>query len=218
VDEEHHVERLEPDRLHRKEVARHDPLGLNSKKLRPRRSGASRRRTEAMLSQQRPDRGGTDPDAELAQLPTDPHAAPPGILPGHLQDERCGLRVDRRPAGSAFLAVGPLALDQCAVPAQQRLGRDEQRCPPLSGEHPAGGSEQDPVGCGELGATGLAAQHPKLMPQDEDLQVLGAVVSVWEDQQAREWADGHQSMKSIAGWYGTPAHDANPSFRAPHYR
>lgn len=25
-----------------------------------------------------------------------------------------------------------------------------------------------------------------------------------------------QSTKSIAGWYGTPAHDANRSSRAPH--
>jgi hypothetical protein len=54
--------------------------------------------------------------------------------------------------------------------------------PTAVGEHPAGGSEQDPVGCGELGPTGLAAQHPKLMPQDEDLQVLGAVIGVREDQ------------------------------------
>ncbi len=84
------------------------------------------------------------------------------------------------------LLGGPLPSDECAVPAQQRLGRDEQRCPPLSGECTAGGGEQDPVACGEPGAAGLAAQYPKLMPQYQDLQVLGAVVSVWEDQQAGE--------------------------------
>jgi len=72
------------------------------------------------------------------------------------------------------------------VPAQQRLGRDKKRCPPLSGEHPAGGGEQDPVTCGELGAAGLAAQHPKLMPQDQDLQVLGAVIAVRKDEPAGE--------------------------------
>ena len=85
------------------------------------------------MSQQRPDGGGTHPDAELAQLPADPHAAPPGVLSGHPQDQCCGLRVDRWPARRALLAVGPLASDQRAVPAQQRLGCDEQRCPPLSG-------------------------------------------------------------------------------------
>jgi hypothetical protein len=55
--------------------------------------------------------------------------------------------------------------------------------PTAVGEHPAGG-EQDPVGCGELGAAGLAAQHPKLLPQHQDLQVLGAVIGIGKDQQA----------------------------------
>jgi len=58
---------------------------------------------------------------------------------------------------------------------------DARRC---RGERAAGGSQQDPVGCGELGAAGLAAQDPKLLPQDQDLQVLGAVLGVWEDQRA----------------------------------
>jgi hypothetical protein len=60
------------------------------------------------------------------------------------------------------------------------INDDAHRCR----EHPARSREQDPVACGEPGAVGLATQHPKLMPQHQDLQVLGAVVSVWEDQQA----------------------------------
>jgi len=75
------------------------------------------------------------------------------------------------------VAVGPFASHEFAVPAQQCLGRDEKRCPLLSRNHPAGGGEQDPVSYGELGATGLAAQHPKLMPQHQDLQVFGAVIA-----------------------------------------
>src|SRR6266496_6411890 len=157
------------------------------------------RRTQAVLSQQRPDGRGAYPNAELAQLPADPHAAPPGILPGHPKDQFCGLRVDRWPARRALLAVGPLAPDQCAVPAQQRLGRDEQRCPPLSGEHPAGGGEQDPVACGELGRAALAAQHPKLMPQYQDLQVLGAVVAVRKEQQTGQQADGQPKHEEHRG-------------------
>jgi hypothetical protein len=117
---------------------------------------------------------------------------PSGILLGHPHDEFRDLRVDRWPARLALLAVGPLASDQRAVPAQQRLGRDEKRCPPLTGERAARSREQDPVARGELGAAGLAAQHPKLMPQDEDLQVLGAVTSVREDQQAGEHAEGQR--------------------------
>jgi hypothetical protein len=183
LDEEQYVKGLEPDHLHREQVARHDPLGLRSQELRPARSGASRRRAQPVASQQRPDRRGAHPDAELAQLPTDPHATPPGILPRHPQHERDDLGVDRWPARLVLLAVGPLPSDQRAVPAQQRLGRNKKRCPPLSGEHPAGGSEQDPVACGELGRAALAAQHPKLMPQYQNLQVLGAVVAVRKEQQ-----------------------------------
>jgi hypothetical protein len=61
--------------------------------------------------------------------------------------------------------------------------------PTAAGKHPAGSGKHDPVACGEPGPAGLAAQHPKLVPQHEDLQVLGAVVAVWEDQQAGEHAD-----------------------------
>jgi len=52
------------------------------------------------------------------------------------------------------------------------------------------------------------------MPQDQDLQVLGAVIGVGEDQQAGQQANGQPDMKSIDGWYVTPAHGANPGFRA----
>ncbi len=166
--------------------------------------------------QQRPDGRGTHPDTELAQLPADPHAAPPGVLPGHPEDQLCGLRVDWWPARRALLAVGPLPSDQHAVPAQQCLGRDEKRrCPPLSGEHPAGGGEQGSVACGELGTAGLTAQHPKLMPQDQISKSL--VPSSWLGKTSRRVSRRtvNQSMKSIEGWYGTPAHGANPGFRAP---
>src|SRR6266702_1573494 len=63
------------------------------------------------------------------------------------------------------------------------------------GEAGACGGEHDPVERGEPGAAGLAAQHPKLMSENEDLQVLGAVVSVREDQQTRQQADGQPEQE-----------------------
>jgi hypothetical protein len=42
-------------------------------------------------------------------------------------------------------------------------------------------------------------RNPKLMPQDQDLQVFGAVIGVGEDQQAVSRRTVSQSMKSIAG-------------------
>src|SRR6266700_8078927 len=47
-------------------------------------------------------------------------------------------------------------------------------------------------------AAGLAAQHPKLLPQDQDLQVLGAVISTGKDQQAGQQADGQPRAGSAS--------------------
>jgi hypothetical protein len=62
----------------------------------------------------------------------------------------------------------------------------------------------------------LRRSTPKLMPQHQDLQVLGAVVSVWEHRSRVSRWMVNQSRKSIAGWYRASAHGTNPSFRAPH--
>jgi hypothetical protein len=120
-----------------------------------------------------------------------PHAARAIRLQRRTRD----LASNHWPTTTVYAVTSPLAPDQGAVPAQQRLGREEQRCPPLPGEHPAGGSEQDPVACGEPGAAGLAAQHPKLLPQHQDLQVFGGVIGIGEDQQAGQQADGQPEQE-----------------------
>jgi len=188
-DEEQHIQGLQPDRLHGEEVARHDRLGLRSQELRPGRSRASRRGTQALPSQQGPDRGCADPNAKLAEFPGDPDAAPAGVLPRHPQDEPSDRRVNRWSAGLALLVVGPLSSHQLTVPAKQRLRRDEERCPPIPGNGSAGCGQQDAVEHGEPGTADLAAQHPKLLPEHQNLQVLRAVTGAREDQQADERSD-----------------------------
>ena len=52
--------------------------------------------------------------------------------------------------------------------------------------------EQDPVDGPELGSAGVPLQHPELVAEDEDLEVLGAVVpvrSTTPDEQTDEGAD-----------------------------
>src|SRR5215211_5050164 len=98
LDEEQYIQRLQPDRLHREEVAGDDHLGLGSEELGPGGPGASWRRTQAVSPQQRPDCRGADPDAELAELPGDSDAAPARVLPRHPQDQPSNFRVDRWPA------------------------------------------------------------------------------------------------------------------------
>jgi hypothetical protein len=46
---------------------------------------------------------------------------------------------------------------------------------------------------------GLAPQHPKLMPKDQDLQILASVASVREDEQAGEEADGQPEHEEHRG-------------------
>ncbi len=144
-----------------------------------------------------------------------PHAAPPGVLPGHPEDQCCGLRVDRRPARLTRFLEGPLASDQRAVPAPQRLWCYQKRCPPIPGQESAGGREQDPVACGELGAAGLAAQHPKLMPQNKDLQVLGAVIAVRKDQQTGQHANGQPEHEEHRGMVGNACSRRESGFPRP---
>src|SRR6266487_6896459 len=64
-------------------------------------------------------------------------------------------------------------------------------------------------------AAGLAAQHPKLLPQDEDLQVLGAVVSVWEAQQTGELAGGQPEHKEHRRMVRNACSRREPGFPRP---
>jgi hypothetical protein len=73
--------------------------------------------------------------------------------------------------------------------------------PTAVGEHPAGGGEQDSVACGESKTAGLATQDPKLMPQYEDLQVLGAVVARGRTSRRVSRRTVNQSRKSHVDAY-----------------
>jgi hypothetical protein len=122
------------------------------------------------------DRGCRDPHPEAQQFSLDALVAPAGILLGEADDQLLNVLVE---PGSpcATMWVGPGACDEAAVPAQQRLGLDEEAGPAGPGQDAADGGEQRPVGGLELGSWGLAAEHGELMAQDEDLKVLGGVAA-----------------------------------------
>ncbi len=133
-------------------------------------------RVKPVAAQRGADRGRRDLHAKPLQLALDPLVAPAGVLPGQADDQLLHLLVQWRPAGLAVW-VGPGAGDQPTVPAQQRLGLDQEAGPAGSGEHPADRGEQGSVGGLELGTWALAAEHGDLVAQDEDLQVLGGVAA-----------------------------------------
>ena len=62
------------------------------------------------------------------------------------------------------------------MPTEQGRRGDEEGGPAVTREHPTGCGEQDPVDGPELGSARGPLQHPELMVEDEDLEVLGAVV------------------------------------------
>jgi hypothetical protein len=128
----------------------------------------------------------------LRSSPSDPDAAPARVLPGKSQDERTEFGIDRRPARATGLAVRPFPAYELAVPAEERRRRDKEGDPAVTRDHPARRREQDPVDGPELRPARRPLQHPELMAQDEDLEVLGTVVpvrSTTPDKQPDEGAD-----------------------------
>jgi hypothetical protein len=63
------------------------------------------------------------------------------------------------------------------VPAQQRLGLDQEAGPAGPGQQAADGGEQGTVGGFQPGSWNLAAEHGQLVAQHQDLQVLGGVAA-----------------------------------------
>ena len=80
VDEEQHVQPLEPDGVDSEEIRCNDALRLRVQELTPRWAPARTCWTELFLAQDLLDRGRRYDDAEASQLAHNPLIAPPGIL------------------------------------------------------------------------------------------------------------------------------------------
>ena len=177
LDEGQDVQGAQPGRLDGEEVAGDDPLRLGPEEVGPARSGPPRGGTRSRGSEQSPDRRRSDADPELAELASDPDAAPAGVLPRQPEDEFTDLGIDRRPSRPTGPAVGPLAPHQLAVPSEQGRWSDHEGDPTVARDHPTRGREEDPVDDPEPRSAGLPLEDPELMAEDQDLEVLGAVIS-----------------------------------------
>ena len=62
------------------------------------------------------------------------------------------------------------------MPPEKCCRGDEEGDPAVTRDRPTGRREQDPVDRPELGWARGPLQHPELMAEDEDLEVLGSVV------------------------------------------
>lgn len=171
LDGERHVQGAEEGRLHGKEVKGQDPPCLGSEELAPRGPAAPGSRPETGAPKDRPDRGRPDADAEHSELPLDPDASPPGVLPAEPQDKLSDLGVDRRPALTAP-TIGPLAPHELPVPANKRLGGDQERGPPIPGKKVPGGGEEHLVDASKpWQPLGLPPEHDQLVAQHHVLHL-----------------------------------------------
>src|SRR5664280_437825 len=192
LDEHEDVERAEPGGLDGEEVAGDDPTRLRPEELAPGRSGPSWGRTEASGPEQGPDRRRSNPEAELAKLTLDPHAAPAGVLPGEAEDERTDFRIDGRPSRAPAPMVGPLPPHELAVPTEEGRRGDEEGDPAVTRQDATRRQEQGTVDRPQPRWARGPLQHSELMAEDEDLEVLRVFVALTEisdDDEANESPD-----------------------------
>jgi hypothetical protein len=128
-----------------KKVARDDPGGLLMQERPPRSGRAPWRGAKSVAVQRRTDRGCRHSNAEVPQFSLDALVAPARVLGGQADDQLLCMFVQRwSPASTMW--VGPRAGDQASMPAQQRVGLDEEAGP--------AGSWQQSADRGEYGAVG----------------------------------------------------------------
>jgi len=213
VQEEQHVDRLEPHGLNGEEVAGDDTSCLRTHELPPRRTVSPRGRPEPRTTKERADRGGGDSDAEFAQLALDAHASPMWVLARQPKDQLASFQINRWPSRAASIRKGPFATDELAVPAQQRLRRDQQGTPTVPRQHPANRRQEDLVASSQLRPRDLPSKHRQLMAQNENLDLSRRRATHRTKYPTKQEVD--DGKQHGAAWYGTPAQRANPNICAP---
>jgi hypothetical protein len=125
VDEEQHVEGVQPDGLDREEVACEHRSGVGAEESSPGEPDPAGRRRDAAPPKSRPDRGDGDVVAQLEKLAADAQVAPTGVLRCEPADQVADLRGERQPARTTTPTEGSTCAARgrdAGVPAS-RAGR-----------------------------------------------------------------------------------------------
>ena len=128
------------------------------------------------------DGGRADPVTELEKLALNALVPPGGVLGGEPLDQRGDLGTDRRPARP--VRIGPLPGDEAAVPPQHSARRDQPVHPQPWGQEPAQRGEDRAIGPVQPGPGPGTAQHGNLVPQHQQLDVLGGRRAAKQNQPA----------------------------------
>jgi hypothetical protein len=138
LDEEQHIQALEPDRVDREEVGGQDLVGVLAEELAPAGPGSEGRRRHAMAAEDSANGLVGAAHAELEQFTLDPTVTPAGVLASQAQD---GLAALGGEAGaSAPWTAGehcPSMPNEIAMPAHQGLSADEEAEPGRAGQESA---------------------------------------------------------------------------------
>ncbi len=113
------------------------------------------------------------PEAE--ELTLDAAVSPSRVLPGQPPDQLTDLLPDRRAPGA--IGIGPLVPHHAPVPREQRGGCHDPVQPQVPGQQPHERGYHRTVGPVRFRAGDLAAQDCDLVPQYQDLHVLGGVAA-----------------------------------------
>lgn len=199
------------------------PLGLCLQELAPRRTRPPRCRIEARALEDVAHRAWRHTDTSPGEFAADPLIAPRRVLAGQAQDRSTNVL----PGGWAawtFPGVGPLAGNQVAVPAQQRRWRHEENAPRPARQQPRERRQQHPVPVAQIGPVHPASQHGDLMPEHEDLNLLGPITARKQDQELKDTAEDEVWDRPGHEQRGCPLHEharamdlqlnsADPDFR-----
>jgi len=114
----------------------------------------------------------------------DAPVSPPRVLPGQPPDQLTDLLRDRRAPGG--IRIGPLVPHHAPAPGEQRGGCRDPAQPQMLRQQPHERGDHSAVGPVRFWAGDLAAQDCDLMPQDQDLYVLGGVAAGEQDHPAEQ--------------------------------
>ena len=189
LDEEQDVEPCREDGVDGEEVARGHACGLAADELAPGNAGSLASGSEPCFAQELADRRRRDAESERAEFARDPLVAPAAVLARESQDQFADLTADRR-SPRARCRVGPAPRHELAMPADERVGRDEERTPALARQEPARGGQERPVGGPKRGPGDLAPQDRELVTENDDLELLELLGAAGERDELKQASQG----------------------------
>jgi hypothetical protein len=192
---EQHVQPLQEDGVHGEAVHRQHALGLCPEELPPGQCRPLGRRFDAGPVEDGPYGAGPDPALvpEPAQLTVDATVAPGRVLPCQPQHQIADLQ--RHAWTTTPVWVAPAPSHQILMPAQQRLGPDEQPVPARARQQPGESGQHRTVSPVQSGSDHLPAEHRNLVPQHQQLHVVGRRAPCQQHQPSQQLAE-HQIEQS----------------------